>query len=115
MKSNWTMYRIARALAIEKGPRIVTDASGNRACCYALYADELMEMYARNGFNIRGVTWRNNVSSWRIYGEVVPDEKIIRSGDDWFVCFTLDKEREMIAESRLIGFMAKNNIGKVIS
>lgn len=115
MKSNWTMYKIARALALENGPRTITDTHGNRACAYALSFSDLRELYARNGFNIRSVTWRNNIASWRLYGDLVPDEKVVRESDDWFVCFRLDKSREELAENALIGYMAKHDIAKVVS
>ena len=115
MKSNWTMYKIARALALERGPTTITDAHGNRACCYALSFTDLRELYARQGFNIRSVTWRNNIASWRLYGDVAPDEKTARERDDWYVCFRLDHSREEVAENALIGYMAKHDISKVIS
>lgn len=117
MKSNWTMYRIARALALANGPVTIRDSKGNSACGYALSREDLAVMYARNGFNIRSVTWLNNISSWRMFGDYVPDEKIIKESKDWWVIFALTPDIKGWEERQfqLIGYMAKHDISKVIS
>lgn len=86
MKNANSMYALAKASAIEQGPRIAAGQYG-----YALSMAELTRIYAQNGFNIRTRQGRppameNHLGIWEaagkahvvgqlIFFELSPDEQ----------------------------------------
>lgn len=73
MKSNATMYRIAKALVVEEGPRTWKSPTGKIYAGYYLTREELRGVFGREGFNVySSQTWINRISAWAYFGQIVP-------------------------------------------
>lgn len=69
MKSNATMYRLAKRAAMQAGPR---DLNG-KAVGFFLTDEEMKTLFTRAGFNTwSSTTWMQRVKSWEQFGDVVP-------------------------------------------
>lgn len=68
------MHRIAKALAIELGPReYVTPTSGKKIVGYYLTREELRNLFGKEGFNVlTASTWLNRIRAWEVFGDVSP-------------------------------------------
>ena len=73
MKSNATMHKIAKALAIELGPREYTTPSGKKIVGFFLTREELRGLFGREGFNVvSGNAWLNRIRGWEVFGDINP-------------------------------------------
>lgn len=73
MKSNATMHKIAKALAIELGPREYTTPSGKKIVGFFLTREELRGLFGREGFNVTtGNAWLNRIRGWEVFGDINP-------------------------------------------
>lgn len=102
------MRAIARASAVNHGIRIVELSDGKKAAAYTMTKNELREIFEAEGFNTRGVAWLNMISRWRILGEVVPAESVLKNEDGWWIAFTTISE---IERSRLESHAAYYELG----
>lgn len=69
MKSNATMYRLAKLAAIRAGPREVN----GKAVAFYLNDEEMQSLFTRAGFNTwSSTTWMQRVGSWPdAFGDVI--------------------------------------------
>ena len=73
MKSNATMYRIAKAKAIEEGPRTWRSPTGKTYAGFYLTREELRTIFGREGFNVySSQTWLNRIKTWECFGQILP-------------------------------------------
>lgn len=112
MKSSATMRSIAKAMAVSHGVREVELTDGHKAAAYTMTKDELKMIFELNGFNTRGVSWLNMIGRWRIVGEVIPAESVLKNSDNWWVAFTTIND---IEKSRLESYAAYYEIGNVLA
>lgn len=63
MKNSKTMYLLAKAKAIEKGPRMFRRFGG-----YCLTEPELKKIFLMEGFNPRKKTYESYISLWKEFG-----------------------------------------------
>lgn len=112
MKSSATMRSIAKAIAVETGAREVQTETGRRAAAYILKKSELQKIFELNGFNTRGVSWLNMISRWRIVGEYIPPENVLKTSEDWWIAFLNITD---IEKDRLQGWAGYNEIGLVLA
>ena len=68
------MHKIAKALAIELGPReYATPTSGKKIVGYYLTREELRGLFGREGFNVTtGNAWLNRIRGWEVFGDINP-------------------------------------------
>ena len=65
MKNNKTMYELAKAKAIDYGPRLLGKYAG-----FYMTESELRILFAEEGFNIERPTMGNYVKVWRDLGRI---------------------------------------------
>lgn len=92
------MYRIAEAIAKERGPIGVKMDDGVHLG-YAMKGEELKKLFVQHGYSLRRSTWINNIRDWAvIYDAFVPKDIETSMRQNWSVIFTLltpDEEREL--------------------
>ena len=82
------MYRIAEAIAKEKGPVGVKMDDGVHVA-YALKRFELRKIFMEHGYSMRRSTWVSNIKDWAdVYGAWVPSDIETKMRPEWSVIFT---------------------------
>lgn len=67
------MHKIAKALAIEIGPREYETPSGKKIIGFFLTREELRGLFGREGFNVvSGNAWLNRIRGWEVFGDINP-------------------------------------------
>lgn len=73
MKSNKTMYALAKAKAIEAGPRFIDPVTGEIGsepkgpepiAAYGLSMADLKALYGENGFSVKGDALERHLATW---------------------------------------------------
>lgn len=57
------MHIIAQAIAVEKGPRLIT-SQGQKLAIFGLTKKELVNIFKDYGFSPRRKTWLNHIADW---------------------------------------------------
>lgn len=79
------MFRLALAMALDKGP-VMIRAKGKNVAAYALSKEELEGLYDDHSFSTDRSTWLNHITKWPKYGALVPEDLKERTGN-WYVLF----------------------------
>lgn len=116
MKSNYTMYQTAKALAFKTGPRRCR-VDGKSAVAFFLNKEELRSVFIKCGFNIERVTWINMIHQWQYLDVDVPELASMKNKDrDWVVFFRITNERlHAEYETQLIAAMAREGTETLIA
>lgn len=85
------MYKIAEAIAFDKGPRTIP-VDGQNTAAYALSRPEIEDIFEENGYSLNRSTWKSALIRWRSYGALVPKEIEDPKVRNWWIIFTnIDK------------------------
>lgn len=105
------MYRIAQAVAIENGPRVI-GVDGVRTAVYGLSRSELKKIFSDNLYQVRRKTWLQNIEDWRDRGAIVPKgiADRIKLEEPFWVIFTEILPPDMLT---LMSFAEDNGVSYI--
>lgn len=101
------MYELCKNEAVKKGPRVMR-VDGRPRTVYCLDRQELSELFIKNGFSRKGVSWLNMVISFKEAWHAVgpKDSVILNPNETWSLAFI-----EELTDSQILDlkFTAENN------